>query len=373
MVKQLTELQKASRKALREKRKANKAVGKLKKTIMYLDVGNLDYQQWVAYRKNYIGGSDMSTLFGLNPYQSKLELFHEKVGVISKTGVDTEATYSGRSLEEYIIEKYWIYHDMSNPTPEVLIANASANKWKRHARKVKDKMMYDPKYSHIKINVDGLIQNTRFEIAPRGILEIKSGLSRVWNTYEAGIPAFYIIQVQVYMLVTGLKYAEIGVLLDGRYFKCFPIEANKAIQDKILESAQEFWDLVQEGRLIWDDKTLTESERIQYLSAIEPEIDGGAALDIYLKERFRSDYKAGQMMISDEIIETANKYLEAGAVVKEKETVKKLYSNALKKLFLDNKVDEIIDADNKVIITNRRSDSGKSPILRINKSVLKLV
>lgn len=372
----LTEIQKEERRMLKAKRKADPAAGRLKKTIMYIDIGHLDYNQWVKYRKNYIGGSDVSSILEddngqtLNPYQSKLEVFHEKVGVISKTGNETEATYSGHVLEEHIRNHYWVYHDMMKPEPDVLMENARLKAPVRYARQIKDKMMYDPRFPHLKINLDGFIQNTRFEKSPRGVLEIKSGLGRVWNEYIAGIPVFYILQVQTYLLVTGLKYAEVAVLLDGRYFKVFPIEANKAIQDKILNDTTEFWKLVQEGRHIWDDPELTEAEKIQYLGDIEPPVNGTAAVDKYLKERFRSDYKAGQILIDDTMLDMAKNYLAAAETVKERDEVKKLYANQLKKTFLDNKVDEIVDIDGKVLISNRKTDPNRAPVLRVGKKVL---
>ena len=371
----LTEKQKASRRKLKESRKAPANLGRLKKTIMYLDIGHLTYEQWVQYRKNYIGGSDVATILtntegkNLNPYQSKLELFHEKVGVVSKTGQETEATYSGHVLEDHIIDKYWVYHNMEDPDPLVTINNGVNKKKLRHARRIKDKMMYDPRFPHLKINLDSLIQNTRFEKSPRGILEVKSGLGRVWDTYEAGIPIVYIIQVQTYLLVTGLKYAEIAVLLDGRYFKCFPIWANEEIQARIREETAEFWDLVLEGRQIWDDPTLTHSEKIQALGVIEPPVDGGNAVDQYLKERFRSDYKAGQLLVDDNIAMLGNMYLMRNDIQKKAEEDKKEVAHKIKKIFLDNQVDEIVDPHGKVLISNRRTTEGRAPILRVNKTI----
>lgn len=366
----LTDEQKEQRQKLRAERAKPSNVGRLKKTLMYLDISDLTYDQWVKYRKEYLGGSDMATIFGLNPYQSKLELFHEKVGVVSKTGEETEATYAGHVLEQHIIDNYWVFHDMDNPDWDSFISHAKlgARKPLRYARKVKDKMIYDPKWPHIKINIDGFIQNTRFEKAPRGLLEIKSGLGRVWDTYEAGIPVFYIIQVQTYLLITGLKYAEIGVLLDGRKFQCFPIWANEEIQQRIIQESKEFWNTVEEGRQIWNDPTLTEGEKIGLLSEIEPEPDGSKAIDAYLKERFRSDYKAGQALLTPEIIEAAKDYLDASEVVNDRLQIKGKYGQLIKQFFLNHGVDELIDAEGKVHISNRKQANG-SIVLRVNKSV----
>ncbi len=373
---QLTEIQKVQRQILRQKRALPSNVGTLKKTLMYLDISKLTYEEWVLDRKNYIGGSDMATILkgNLNPYQSALELFHEKVGVVSKIPKESEATYAGHCAEDYVKNNYWVWHDMMDPSHETRMDNVQkGNNGKvRYCKGVKDFKMYDPRFPWIQINLDGFIQNTRFEKAPRGILECKSGLGYVWAEYEAGIPVFYIIQAQTYMLVTGIKYCEIAVLLDGRYFKVFPIEANKVIQETILEESKAFWAKVQEGRQIWEDPDIDESEKIQYLGQIEPPVDGSKALDKYLKERFRSDYKAGKMQINPTIMDISKEYLGCNKRQNKLVLEKTLYSNKLKKIFLDNKVDEMVNADGKVLVTNRVEGRKKEPTLRVNPDILKL-
>jgi predicted phage-related endonuclease len=240
----------------------------------------------------------------------------------------------------------------------------------RYRRKIKDQIIYDPRFPYIKINIDGFIQNTRFEKSPRGVLEIKSGLSYVWNEYKSGIPEFYIIQAQTYMLVTGLKYCEIAVLLDGRYFKCFPVWADEEIQQKIRHDAEEFWGLVQEGRDIWNDPDMTQAEKTQELSIIEPPIDGTPALDKYLKDRFRSDYKAGKMLITPEVTDYAMSYLEMGKEEKKWKAEKDSYGQMLRKIFLDNKIDEIIADDGKtVLISHRKPSENKNPVLRLRRDI----
>lgn len=363
---------------LRKKRAITTDVGRLKKTLMYVNIEHLTYVQWVNHRKHYIGGSDVPTILpgNLNPYQSKLELYHQKVGVVESLAEETEATYSGHCMEDYIVDNYWIWHNMASPDHETRMKNKDLGKQlgrQRYRKKVKDVMIYDPRHPHVQINVDGFIQNTRFEKAPRGILECKSGLGYVWNEYEAGIPVFNIIQAQAYMGVTGLKYCEIAVLLDGRYFKVFPIEGNKAIQDKIFEECKIFWDLVLEGRQIWEDPDLDDDEKIQYLNGIEPEVDGSMALDKYLKKRFRSDYKAGQMMVTPQILKIAKQYLDCNKALNATTLIKTKHSNALKKIFLDNKVDEVIDSEQNIIITNRLVGKATTPTLKVKPEAAKLI
>ncbi|MEG1781609.1 MAG: YqaJ viral recombinase family protein [Clostridium sp.] len=38
-------------------------------------------EEWLAARKNHIGGSDASACVGMNPYKSNVELWKEKMGI----------------------------------------------------------------------------------------------------------------------------------------------------------------------------------------------------------------------------------------------------------------------------------------------------
>ena len=116
----------------------------------------MSYKQWQALRKEYIGGSDMATVMGLNPYQSKLELFHQKVGVVTSMKPESESTYSGHVLESIVKDHYWSYYDDDNPTPEGIIANADVKRKTRFYINANG-IVYDPRFPHIKANVDGFI------------------------------------------------------------------------------------------------------------------------------------------------------------------------------------------------------------------------
>jgi putative phage-type endonuclease len=38
-------------------------------------------EEWLQHRRNYIGGSEISCVVGLNPYKNNYELWEEKVGI----------------------------------------------------------------------------------------------------------------------------------------------------------------------------------------------------------------------------------------------------------------------------------------------------
>lgn len=39
-----------------------------------------DRQAWLEHRENYIGGSDVSAIVGVNPYKNNQQLWEEKTG-----------------------------------------------------------------------------------------------------------------------------------------------------------------------------------------------------------------------------------------------------------------------------------------------------
>ena len=66
---------------------------------------------WYEYRQTGLGGSEIATMMGLNPYQSRLRLYHSKVGDIVSDNFDSERMFMGRYDETKISDgKNTLYH-----------------------------------------------------------------------------------------------------------------------------------------------------------------------------------------------------------------------------------------------------------------------
>jgi putative phage-type endonuclease len=68
--------------------------------------------EWYAIRKQHVGASDVSALFGLSPYKTKRELWLEKAGKADDSFKDNSCKLFGREAEEAIarvaaFEKGW--------------------------------------------------------------------------------------------------------------------------------------------------------------------------------------------------------------------------------------------------------------------------
>ena len=66
---------------------------------------DLTREEWLAYRRTGIGGSDAAAVIGLNPYRSTIELYADKMGMMPEKE-DNEAMRLGRDLEQYVADRF---------------------------------------------------------------------------------------------------------------------------------------------------------------------------------------------------------------------------------------------------------------------------
>ena len=51
------------------------------KPNVFVHTENLTEDEWLAYRRKGIGGSDVASALGMSPYRTKRELYYDKIGV----------------------------------------------------------------------------------------------------------------------------------------------------------------------------------------------------------------------------------------------------------------------------------------------------
>lgn len=72
--------------------------------------------EWVAQRRERIGGSEIAAVLGLSPWESYFSLWHRKAGNIG--GIeDTELMLWGRLLEEPIAQRFALHHPEFTVSP----------------------------------------------------------------------------------------------------------------------------------------------------------------------------------------------------------------------------------------------------------------
>ena len=142
-----------------------------------------DTPDWHQLRLQGVGGSEIGTILGLNPYESAYTLWHKKKGLIDD-GIsdDNMAIFIGKSMETPILERYASKH----PELEIWVTGTWRNK----------------EHGWMHANPDAIYRHR--ETGEWGIIEIKTGRNP-WLELTPGYKA----QVQWYLQVFGWTQGRI--------------------------------------------------------------------------------------------------------------------------------------------------------------------
>lgn len=256
-----------------------------------------DENDWYELRNKGIGGSDIGAILGQNKWKSSIDVYLDKIGQGKK--FSNNFTHWGKTLEE-VIRK-----DFAKNHPEYYVYSVPFT-----FRSIfKDYFL---------ANVDGLYFDK--EKKEWGILEIKTTSEWSLKDWEEEIiPQSYYLQIQWYLMVTGLKVAKIYTLIGGNKTKEFTVE--RADEKEILymkKAAVNFWE-----------------ENV--LKEIPPMPDGTDSYMEYLKEK-------AENIINTEAIELSNLIDDKAEAIKDIDKQMKELKTASDKLKQEIML-EMIDQD----------------------------
>lgn len=179
---------------------------------------------WLALRKLDITSTDDPALFGMSPYKSEYQLYHDKLNGDLVEIEDNARMKWGRRLQDPI--GYGIAEDLGlkkvRPMPEYI---------------------RDPD-KRIGSSFD-------FAIGDDGLLEIKNvgldAFSRGWlkDGDDVEAPIHIELQVQHQLLVSGRKFAIIGALVGGNEPYIIRREPDLEVHGEILKRVAKFWKRVE--------------------------------------------------------------------------------------------------------------------------------
>lgn len=162
----------------------------------------MSYEEWLADRKNWIGGSDASAILGMNPYKSNISVWEEKTGRIIPEDIGHKSYVKyGLDAESPLVSLFALDY------PQHKVAHNAGYKTHQH----KD-------YAFIKGTLDGEL--TEIETGRKGVLEIKTTeilRSMQWENWKDQIPSNYYIQCLHYLLATGWQFAILKAQLKTVY------------------------------------------------------------------------------------------------------------------------------------------------------------
>ena len=273
-----------------------------------------------------IGASDLSAILGLNEYKSAIEVFYEKIGLREKKSFDNPAMYRGRLLEKVVIKDYWEFYDPENPDMDTILGNVALGRRVRVAKDYKY-IVINPKYPWLYCSPD-------FAFGKDGLIEVKTVIGYAHARWDAAVPPSYIMQLQQQLLLTGKKHGEIAILKDATYFESIPFEANKSLQEGIINKTKEFWDRVIQAREIVAsgvETRLIEKE----LALLEPAPDDSKAYEQFLKEKYNPEVQVTTIDGDEVSMKYVEMFLAAKDNIKQSEDVQTLAKNNLRKIMSD--------------------------------------
>jgi len=178
-----------------------------------------DLDDFLKSRQSGLGGSDIATLFGINPYSTKLELYLDKRGGIAPRG-DTRLTRTGRAMEGVIA---------------VMVAEREGAK----LRKV-NRTLRHPRHDFLIAHID------RDFVGIRKGLEIKSVSPRMaylWGKdgQQDAVAEHYLPQPHHYMLVMDYPLFDVAAYFGGDDLRIYPMERDSEMDEIIIDAASDFW------------------------------------------------------------------------------------------------------------------------------------
>lgn len=237
--------------------------------IILVETEGLSKEQWLRYRKQGIGGSDVSCLLGINKWKSEIELWLDKTNQTNDPVEENEAMQWGTIMEPIIRNHF------SEVTGKTVVELKA--------------MLQHPEHPFMLADVDGV---TVDDSGNPAILEIKTASEFKRSDWEEGVPAYYQTQVQHYLCVTGIQKAYVAVLIGGNSFRIFEVDADKEIQNMLIAVEKKFWNKVQ--------------------NMIRPEMDGSDAAKNLLDSLYRGGIEE-TIVMPDDAIEYVDAYIEACA------------------------------------------------------------
>lgn len=327
---------------------------------------NLPYDEWVELRMGLVkdgmvGGSDASTILGLNPWTSKVNRWNQSLGTSNVHTIDNEVMFHGRLLEDYVADlwQYW------TGDPIDMINNYKEGNKLRTCRR-RNFIFINSDYPWLFANLDREILR-HDEREGKGILEIKTISSFNSDKWQGGIPPYYIAQVQLYMLVMDVEYCDMALLKDGRHMDVFTIDRNRNFQETILEETYKFYQSVQDAReIITLNPNKNSNELYDKISHLEPNIDDSYKpdLDNFLSEKHKLRADRTKIDATDELHQLSAIYCAERDKEKESRLLKQQLAQQIKSIMLKRGAQEVSFGEQGKILWQKTFNVKYNPVIK---------
>ena len=186
--------------------------------------------EWLMKRKCGIGGSDASSILGLNPYRSSMAVY------IDKIDEEIRCNQMDNGLKENVVPK----NNETNYKMELgnkLKGFVASEFMLRTGKKVRsiNGILRNDKYPFAIANID------RAVVGEKAFLECKVTNSFNKKEWSKTVPIHYQIQMNHYMAVTGASHCYVAALIGNEELVIHKLERDKEMIDEIMKLEEMFW------------------------------------------------------------------------------------------------------------------------------------
>ncbi|MDB8804407.1 MULTISPECIES: YqaJ viral recombinase family nuclease [unclassified Romboutsia] len=195
--------------------------------------------EWLKERGKGIGGSDASSVVGLNPYKSSVSVYLEKLSYIKNNINNTDdktinsiLNKNTQHIEDTIYTNYKI--ELGNKLKD-FVAKEFALKTNKKVRNINGILKND-KYPFAIANIDRAI------VGEKAFLECKVSGSYFKGEWKNGVPINYKVQCYHYMAVTGATHCYVAALIGNEDLVIHKIDRDEEIIEDIMKLEKMFWE-----------------------------------------------------------------------------------------------------------------------------------
>lgn len=197
-------------------------------------------EEWLALRRQGIGGSDVAAILGLSKFKTQQELWMEKTGRLAQQaqGADAEERMHWGTVLEDVVAKHYsntcgakvqrINQILHHPECHIAMANLD-----RVVLEDGKRGRWDPAVGKVLGAEKVLEVKTAHALAARGDGWGEPGTDEV--------PEAYWLQCMWYMGITKLPTADLAVLFGGQKFVTYTIEYQPDVFEPLLEKVDQWW------------------------------------------------------------------------------------------------------------------------------------
>ena len=239
----------------------------------------MSLEEWLAWRRKGIGGSDVPAILGFNKYKGVIDVWLDKLNK-SEPVQENKPMKWGKMIEKLLAESF-----MKETGKKLRQSNA---------------IYQHDTYYFMLANIDRLV------VGENAGWEGKTVNARYKD--DGRCPIEYWLQCQHYMEVLNKDYWYITILAGGQYDYTYRVDRDQEYIDKVLLPAEErLWDKVLDGTIPAPDGTETAKKA---LADIYPEAtDGEIELPEDTYELFDKydDLKMKKELVEAKLLEIENK------------------------------------------------------------------